>query len=587
MKRISCFILTLILATSVCFTAYAEASNCKFDISVDNNAVSDNKPTGYGINLDGLSSSNLIENGSFENDDKGWKFGAPEYTYGTSNPMNENNPTYNVITVDKSYVLENNCYGGISFVKDGSYEFSFYVRNVDFEGTISVYLNGDKNKNEINQLSTAGISNNSWTKSTTEITAVSDEVGNFAISFEGEGTIEIDFVSLVEKDSYGYDNPNWKGYGIRQNMFSALKNAKPAFLSFSVSEPSWKNTIGSPYEREKSELGYHEFLQLSKDLNAIAIPSIYANKYSSDSDQFTNYKQDILDLIEYANANWATSFFGSQRASNGSQEPFNLKYVQLVGEGKQLDEIKKAIENKYSNITVLSESDIAVIENEKNDLGATLDNAISSINSNSFVMYGNTFEDFIKLSSNDVSYSANYFAQMLLSNNQGSRLLDYSLNSSIVDCQSAVTIDQSKNAIFVSIVNKGSAFDSVIRTDKLDGVTSASIQYVSDGYLSAYNDFGKQYIAPSEKQLEVNDGYIEAKIPQNSVSVVRITFNNANSDVLFSLPETINLKSKNYVPPVIIAVIIALAVAIPVGSICGFVLYKKVISRKSKEDINE
>lgn len=586
MKKLACFLISIILLLSACVPAYASSSGYGLDISLDNNSVSSDSPTKYGINLDGIKSSNLVENGSFENGDNGWVSNASEYTYGSDNPIHKNNPTYNVVTVDKSYLLQNKCYGGASFTKGEKYEFSFFVKNIDFEGTICVWLDSDKNKNEITQLSTSGISKNSWTKSKATLTAVESEVGGLAIKFEGTGSIEIDFVSLVAENSYGYNTDSWKNFGINQNVFNSLQIANPSFFTFSLNEPDWKNSIGSAYDRENSELGYHEYLQLCSDLNAIAIPTLNAKKYKSNSNKFTNYKQNILDLIEYANASWETSYYGSLRATNGSQEPFNLKYIQLLGDGDRFNEIKKAIESKYKGITVLSEDDIKIIKNENRDMGATLENSKNTLKSGEFVAFDNFFDDVIKCSENEISYSTNYYAQMLLANNQGSKILDANLSASDVEFESEATIDKAKNTIYISIVNSGSAINSIIRADKLEGVTSSSIQYISDGYLSSYNDIGKQYVAPEEKELEINNGNIEFKIPENSVSVIRITFNNANADVLFSLPESINLKAKNYVPPVIIAVIIALAAAIPIGTVIGFVLYKKVISKKSKENEN-
>lgn len=586
MKKLSCFILSLIIILSTSISAFASTSY-EIDLSVDKDIISSNMPTQYGVNLDGIISSNLIENGSFEDGENGWKFDSVEYTYATSEPIHKNNPTYNVINVNKSYLLKNTCYGGASYVKGESYEFSFFARNIDFEGTISVWLDGDKNRNEITQLSTSGISKNSWTKFSAELTSIESEIGAFSINFEGNGSIEIDFVSLVAENSYGYKNESWNGFGISQDTFYALQNIKPEFICFSLSNPSWKNSIGSPYDRENSEFGYHEYLQLCSDLNAIAIPTLNANKYNADSDNFTNYKQDILDLIEYANAKWETSYYGSLRSTNGSPEPFNLKYIRLIGDGEQLSEIKKAVEKKYKYITVLSENDITTIKSESNSLGETLNSEFNTIKTGGFVMLEDFFGNAVKASQNDISYSTTYYAQMLLSNNQGSKIVNASQTATDVEFESEVTVDQSKNSIFISFVNLGSAFNAVLNAEKLEGVTSASIQYISDGYLSSYNDIGKQYVAPIEKDIEIDSDSINVKIPENSVAVIRITYNNANNDVLFSLPETINLKAKNFVPPVFIAIIIALAVAIPIGTVIGFVLYKNVISKKSKEEKNE
>lgn len=586
MKKLFCFIFSIMIMLSACIPAYASSG---VEISLDTNSISSSSPTQYGINLDGMPSSNLVANGSFEDSTKAWQFPNDEGTYSTNNPISKNNKTFCVIDVDKSYILKNTCYDGASFVKDNKYEFSFYARNVSFEGTISVWLDSDKNRSEATQLSTAGISKNSWTRFSAELTATETEVGSLAIEFDGSGTIEIDFVALEETTSYGFKEDTWKGFGLQDKVWTALQNINPAFLSFSLSEPIWKNTIGPAAERKNSELGCHEYLQLCKDLDSVAIPVINTKKYKANTSKFTNYKQDILDLIEYANSSSDTSYYGSLRASNGSVEPFNLKYIQLIGDGERYNEIKNAITSKYSDITVLGNNDITVIENSNRDIAGTLENIRSTLASGEFVMYGNCFDDLIKISADKISYSTTYLAQMLIANNQGSKLIDVNVRAENVDIQNEITFDSSKNSFFISLVNSGSSFEAIIDTAKLDDVTSASIQYVNDGYLSSYNDLDKQYVAPNEKNLEFNseENYIKAKIPENSVCVIRITFNGANADSLFSLPDAMSYKTKNYVPPVLIAVIVSLALAIPLGSIIGFVLYRKVISKKAKERSNE
>lgn len=78
------------------------------------------------------------------------------------------------------------------------------------------------------------------------------------------------------------------------------------------------------------------------------------------TDEFKNYVQDVLDLIEYANGDSKTTYFGSLRAQNGSVQPFEMKYIQIGGDNygeaywRNFAEIKKAINEKYPDITVVA-----------------------------------------------------------------------------------------------------------------------------------------------------------------------------------------------------------------------------------------
>lgn len=586
MKKLCCFILSIIIMLSGCITAFgAEAERGRINISINKNDVKEDESAKYGINLDGLTSANMVENGSFENKDNGWIFPSSDYTYGTADCINENNPTYNVVTANGNYILKNHGKDAMSFINKEEYEFSCYVRNIDFGGVISVWLTSNKNALNITKLSTAGISKSSWTRISADITSVETETGELAIQFEGEGSIELDCVSLVPKNSYGFENENYRNIGIRQDFFNALQYVNPDFITFTLPNGSWKNSIGDLSERDSFELGFHELMSLCYDLKANAVPVINTDGYDINSPEFVNFKQDILDMLEYANAPADTSYYGSLRAGNGTVEAFEIKYIQLIGQSNGLGDIKKAIEDKFNNVTVLAENDIAIIKNDERDMGATLDNAKQMIMANGFIMYGDTFNDFIKYSANSISYSPTYYSQMLISNNNGSNQIIENVSAFEHEMiTTTATLNNAKNIISINFVNYNSSYMASIDLNGFSNVTTASIQYVYDGYTSAYNDIEKQYIAPKAEALEINGNHIEAEIPENSVCVIRITYNNAGENMLYSLPEQLNLKAKNYVPPAIIVILIALGVSFPIGLIAGNIIYKSKAKGRKKDE---
>lgn len=121
------------------------------------------------------------------------------------------------------------------------------------------------------------------------------------------------------------------------------------------------------YLSEQYSLSKSQIKQRTEYINSLGINSKEDfDKYVSSvsltpgSDEFKNYVQDVLDLIEYANGDSKTTYFGSLRAQNGSVQPFEMKYIQIGGDNygeaywRNFDEIKKAVTEKYPDITVVA-----------------------------------------------------------------------------------------------------------------------------------------------------------------------------------------------------------------------------------------
>lgn len=101
---------------------------------------------------------------------------------------------------------------------------------------------------------------------------------------------------------------------------------------------------------------------------------------SPDTDEFANFAQDILDLIEYANGDSEQTYWGSLRKQNGSEKPFELKYIQIgannYGEAywRNFEALKKIINEKYPDIIILASGG-------ENGDGEAFDTAVNKINS--------------------------------------------------------------------------------------------------------------------------------------------------------------------------------------------------------------
>ncbi len=485
MKKILAFLTSFILIMTACAVPVSAQEKSVLTIKADDERrkISDKL---YGLFIEDISFacdgglvSNLVNNGSFEydfNKTTGWV--SDSLTLSTDDkttPMNKNNPTYATVAVNGKGVLKNLGYtelydyktydrnekkantADMGFKEGVSYDFSCYMMNKDFNGTISVYLDSAKNKSNVTSLDISTVGN-SWTEIKAVLEATATEDGGLTIEFDGSGTMLIDFVTLVPQNSYGYGNQNWKYTTLRSDLYTALEQMNPSFIRFPggcLAEGDslenlydWKETIGPLEERKQfynlwrddvgrdyintMAMGYHEYFQLCDDLNAEPLPilnvgltcqpraayddyvlaleklsmtdaqwesyltekrNLDPEKQADERKEFTDYinglninsrddfekyldtialrsgtpewdayVQDILDLIEYANGDATTSYWGALRAANGSEEPFNLKYIGLGNENwgeiyeRNFRELYKAVKAAYPEITVISSS---------------------------------------------------------------------------------------------------------------------------------------------------------------------------------------------------------------------------------------
>lgn len=485
MKKILAFLTSFILIMTACAVPVSAQEKSVLTIKADDERrkISDKL---YGLFIEDISFacdgglvSNLVNNGSFEydfNKTTGWV--SDSLTLSTDDkttPMNKNNPTYATISVNSKGSITNLGYtelydyktydrnekkantADMGFKEGVSYDFSCYMLNKDFNGTISVYLDSAKNKSNVTSLDISTVGN-SWTEIKAVLEATATEDGGLTIEFDGSGTMLIDFVTLVPQNSYGYGNQNWKYTTLRSDLYTALEQMNPSFIRFPggcLAEGDslenlydWKETIGPLEERKQfynlwrddvgrdyintMAMGYHEYFQLCDDLNAEPLPilnvgltcqpraayddhvialeklsmtdaqwesyltekrNLDPEKQADERKEFTDYinglninsrddfekyldtialrpgtpewdayVQDILDLIEYANGDATTSYWGALRAANGSEKPFNLKYIGLGNENwgeiyeRNFRELYKAVKAAYPEITVISSS---------------------------------------------------------------------------------------------------------------------------------------------------------------------------------------------------------------------------------------
>ena len=354
------------------------------------------------INLaaDGGLYAELVKNRSFEffKPLMCWKIMKPDTTTGVliinQSETNPNNPRYARITIptgEPSFGLSNEGFRGMGIKKGVTYHFSVLARQK--EGSkLKMRIELADPKGEI--LGTANLApgSNGWNRCNVSFAAnATVQKARLNIWFEGEGTLDLDMISLFPEDT-------WKNRpgGLRSDLVQLLADLKPGFLRFPggcivegrelENRYQWKKTVGNTEERklivnrwntefkhrltpdyfQSFGLGFFEYFQLAEDIGAEPLPILncgMACQYNTAEvvplDQLDPYIQDAIDLIEFANGT-PDSKWGKIRTRMGHPATFNLKMIGVGNEqwGVQYIEryqiFAKAIHDKYPSIKIVT-----------------------------------------------------------------------------------------------------------------------------------------------------------------------------------------------------------------------------------------
>eukprot|EP01060_Flectonema_neradi_P028948 TRINITY_DN3909_c0_g2_i1.p1 TRINITY_DN3909_c0_g2~~TRINITY_DN3909_c0_g2_i1.p1 ORF type:complete len:688 (+),score=147.32 TRINITY_DN3909_c0_g2_i1:72-2135(+) len=223
--------------------------------------------------------------------------------------------------------------------------------------------------------------NTTWTLQESYITTnnhTSCSDGNLFIYPHQEGVIYLDHVSVFPKDSINNI--------FRPDLLKYLSDFKPGFIRLPGgnylegtsldSRWAWKNTIGDRRKRSghfspwgywvTDGMGLHELLVMCETIGTEPLVSIYTGysmgkKYVPLNESW-QFAQDALDLIEYANGNTST-YWGAKRAANGHPSPFNVKYLEIGNEERDMSStgfpphykmISEAVWQQYPNMFVVA-----------------------------------------------------------------------------------------------------------------------------------------------------------------------------------------------------------------------------------------
>lgn len=349
----------------------------------------------------------LIQNRDFEyyigeNDrDKSW---GPLKGWHTENngkveirveyPIHENNCHYATLHCGS---MVNEGFDGISLKKDDLYYFYAKARlsGNDKSSKLKIILRDDKGNPVAEK--TLSVKGKGWQDIKATLVPNKD-VRNGSIEILNLGNpTDLDLISLFPKNTF----KNRKN-GLRADIAQTIADISPRFVRFPggcvahgngiENMYDWKGSIG-PLEARKPlrnswnyhqsrGLGYYEYFLFCEDIGAEPLPVIAAGVPCQNSDgrhsnseeeilrygqqngikmeKMTQYVQDALDLIEYANGDAKNSVWGKKRAEAGHPEPFNLKYLGVGNEDlispvfeERFLMIYNAIKEKYPEIKVI------------------------------------------------------------------------------------------------------------------------------------------------------------------------------------------------------------------------------------------
>lgn len=612
-KFMSLFICTLVLFSSFAFTANAKDVST---IDISKNDVSNEiEKNIYGIFADSISnvngtniSANLVYNNSFEHYDisdknndlseKYWHFSNLKHKVQSEDSLNKNNKNYEVITVNNNGKMSNLGFaengkkssGSMGFKEKTKYDFSCYIKNIDFEGSVLVYLDSPSNKNVLTQIDITNCKAG-WKKVSATLESVATESGAFTIEFDGKGTLQIDFISLVPQNSYGYDREEWKFAPVRYDLQKALFDLKPSFIRFplivdetlSPVDYSWKNTVGPAEERKytennTSETGFGEYFNLCDELGAEPIPSLNVNVSELNENELNSYIQNIYDLIEYANGGSVKTYWGAIRAGHGHNEPYNLKTIELISDGSSnFNKVLDSVNKNHPEIKFISTPKTENAVN-KSDMETAFDYAYAALYYPDW-LNNDTQNSLFKLLSNvdftNVSLTPSYFTQMIFANNCGNKTINTSFNEQNDGVFQNVTVNDNEQVIYVKIVNtKGSSKEINLNINGFDNINYVSNQSISAKRASSKNKLGSYYISPKETELKANGNNITVELDKYSVNVVRIAYGGNDGASLYRLPKDLPLAKDFISDPVKILIPCGLIVVIGISATLVVLLSK-------------
>ena len=349
---------------------------------------------------DGGLCAELLQNGDFEynGEDHQHQWKATTAWQGnvnvtTDNGVSQNNPHYAIVGDTPIYNIG---WDGIAAKRGMVYEVSFQARCLD--GKKKQFTVALVNKEGLPMAQAKmKVEGDQWAEYQAQLCITDKYKGEvdtdkdirFAIFPKGEEKVGVDLVSLKPQDTY-------KGHGLRKDLAEAIADLKPRFVRFPGgcmlhgqgldNIYHWKESVGPQKDRKPAyniwgyhqsrQLGFYEYFQWCEDMGAEPLPVLAAGVPCQNSvansqgvagqqggipmKDMPQYIQDVLDLVEWANGDPATSKWAKLRADAGHPAPFHLKMIGIGNEDLISTDFEtrylmicKAVKEKYPQLEVI------------------------------------------------------------------------------------------------------------------------------------------------------------------------------------------------------------------------------------------
>ncbi|HWB28792.1 MAG TPA: hypothetical protein VG738_25135 [Chitinophagaceae bacterium] len=261
----------LLCFAALCFTCLHGKAQQVLDVQAGKPGAAI-KPTMWGIFIedinmaaDGGLYAEMVKNRSFEFNQLLMGWDEKKEGKATGSLLIENrgaekpdNPRYlrvNVNSAGGSYGIINEGFRGMGVLKDSGYDFSVWASLHNNAAIVlrAELVNGKGEKIGEAKVAPAGTT---WQKYSVHFTAAATEThASLVVWFDGNGTIDIDMVSL-------FPSATWKHRpgGLRADLVQMLADLKPGFMRFPggcivegrdlANRYQWKKTVGNVEDRK-------------------------------------------------------------------------------------------------------------------------------------------------------------------------------------------------------------------------------------------------------------------------------------------------------------------------------------------------
>ena len=349
---------------------------------------------------DGGLCAELLQNGDFEYNGEDhqhqWKAITAwqgNVNVATDNGVSQNNPHYAIVGDTPIY---NVGWDGIAAKRGMVYEVSFQARCLDGKKKQLTVALVNKEGLPMAQAKMK-VEGDQWAEYQAQLCITDKYKGEvdtdkdirFAIFPKGEEKVGVDLVSLKPQDTY-------KEHGLRKDLAEVIADLKPRFVRFPGgcmlhgqgldNIYHWKESVGPQKDRKPAyniwgyhqsrQLGFYEYFQWCEDMGAEPLPVLAAGVPCQNSvanslgvagqqggipmKDMPQYIQDVLDLVEWANGDPATSKWAKLRADAGHPAPFHLKMIGIGNEDLISTDFEtrylmicKAVKEKYPQLEVI------------------------------------------------------------------------------------------------------------------------------------------------------------------------------------------------------------------------------------------